>query len=280
MCYKLQTFSCGHFIRSFPHASCKCTNRSIGEQRQPRTCRQWFCDKKPYYTDGCCEKSHITHINTSGHYFNPETGRRSGVRPGQRLTSFRAPRHRSSRAVNLAPPPYLGIEPPSYITSNSEWDDTTALPRQPQSERARPVQIVELGTPPESSDDESMIPRSFSNGANGIGLTGRPRARLAFDTPAEIIPAPPARSPPSSSLRDAFDEIMYQHLRTLIQDRAAQRNPVGPIRGTFNRSRRVPGGPAPVSLPTDEGNRGEQARLDFEDIIGAAMREIMGREEP
>ncbi|KAF3904772.1 hypothetical protein ABW20_dc0102649 [Dactylellina cionopaga] len=112
MCYSLKTFSCGHFARAYPHQSCKCTIRCVGEQRQPQTCGQWFCDKKPYYSDGSCEKDHITHVG-SGHYFHPEYGRRPGPRPGQRLRGFRQSRRGAGGAAPIPIPyPYTIPLPP------------------------------------------------------------------------------------------------------------------------------------------------------------------------
>ncbi|KAF3289870.1 hypothetical protein TWF970_003614 [Orbilia oligospora] len=97
MCYDLKTYRCGHFERTF--TNCKCTLHCSGEQRQPRNCNQWFCNKKPYYSDGACDRDHITNIGI-GHYFNPETGRRGRYRPGQHLRSLRAPRSNSTASTH------------------------------------------------------------------------------------------------------------------------------------------------------------------------------------
>ncbi|KAK6336799.1 hypothetical protein TWF718_009587 [Orbilia javanica] len=93
MCYDLKTYRCGHYKRTF--TNCKCTAHCSGEQRQPTSCPQWFCDKKPYYSDGSCERDHIVNISI-GHYFSPETGRRGRYRPGQHLRSLRPPRSSST----------------------------------------------------------------------------------------------------------------------------------------------------------------------------------------
>ncbi|KAF3204572.1 hypothetical protein TWF679_009775 [Orbilia oligospora] len=97
MCYDLKTYRCGHFERTF--TNCKCTLHCSGEQRQPKNCNQWFCNKKPYYSDGACDRDHITNIGI-GHYFNPETGRRGRYRPGQHLRSLRAPRSNSTASTH------------------------------------------------------------------------------------------------------------------------------------------------------------------------------------
>ncbi|KAK6343444.1 hypothetical protein TWF730_011033 [Orbilia blumenaviensis] len=96
MCYHVKTYRCGHFKRTF--TGCRCTLHSSGEQRQPSYCSQWFCDKKPYYSDGNCDRDHISNVNI-GHYFNPDTGRRGRFRPGQRLRSFRPARSNHTPAT-------------------------------------------------------------------------------------------------------------------------------------------------------------------------------------
>ncbi|KAF3908238.1 hypothetical protein AA313_de0204080 [Arthrobotrys entomopaga] len=100
MCYSIQTYRCGHFIRGYPHKSCKCTARCVGEQRQPQFCKQWFCNEKPYFSDGCSEKSHITNIRF-GAYMHPEHGLASGYRPNQRMPRLHRPRPRPRPRATL-----------------------------------------------------------------------------------------------------------------------------------------------------------------------------------
>ncbi|KAK6525767.1 hypothetical protein TWF281_010812 [Arthrobotrys megalospora] len=171
MCYHIKTYRCGHYKRTF--SGCKCTLHSSGEQRQPTFCDQWFCNKRPYYSDGSCERDHITNINI-GHHFNPETGRRSRYRPGQRLRSLRPPRNNG--ATTSAPSGILAIQSSRLPTElleqlsihpdeldlendySMDWDDDDQIP--PGSR----VLEFGIGIPSTATAEEffSTMPRAFT----------------------------------------------------------------------------------------------------------------------
>ncbi|KAF3232718.1 hypothetical protein TWF128_003718 [Orbilia oligospora] len=172
MCYDLKTYRCGHFERTF--TNCKCTLHCSGEQRQPRNCNQWFCNKKPYYSDGACDRDHITNIGI-GHYFNPETGRRGRYRPGQHLRSLRAPRSNSTASTHsslFALPStrlssglleHLAIHPDELILDRDP-SDPDGLEEESIEERVFGIRI-----PSHANADEyfASVPRVFGGHSQG-----------------------------------------------------------------------------------------------------------------
>ncbi|KAF3937467.1 hypothetical protein ABW19_dt0209930 [Dactylella cylindrospora] len=139
MCYTIKTYRCGHHKRELPSdwRHCRCKNRCLGEQRLPQYCNQWFCAKKPYFSDGASEADHIRHVRI-GHYFNPITGP-SGPRPGARLRQFRSPRRFTSPFVQGTPIPFGDVQ-------NDGLDLPLAFsPRMGNAAFAPSLRFVEVG---------------------------------------------------------------------------------------------------------------------------------------
>ncbi|KAK6507580.1 hypothetical protein TWF481_006007 [Arthrobotrys musiformis] len=163
MCYDLKTFRCGHYKRTFNN--CRCTLYCSGEQRRPTYCGQWHCNRRPYYSDGFCERDHISYVNI-GHYFNPETGRRNRYRPGQRIRSLR-PHRRGVAAMSdhssvFSIPSildYSAIHPDELILDQDpyEFDDTGVL------EVGVGFEIRDGGPHPDHRTGISNISEIFSN---------------------------------------------------------------------------------------------------------------------
>ncbi|KAK6512897.1 hypothetical protein TWF506_009060 [Arthrobotrys conoides] len=165
MCYDLKTFRCGHFKRTFH--SCKCTLHCSGEQRQPSYCTQWFCDKRPYYSDGSCDRDHITNISI-GHYFNLETGRRGRYRPGQHLRTLRS--HRSNSSTTSTRSSLFAIPstrlPTELLEHLAIHPDELILDRDPSDPYGLEEESIEeriFGIPANTNPEDyfASIPRSF-----------------------------------------------------------------------------------------------------------------------
>ncbi|KAK6537499.1 hypothetical protein TWF694_011684 [Orbilia ellipsospora] len=179
MCYSILTYHCGHFIRGYPHKSCKCGARCVGEQRQPEMCKQWFCDKKPYFSDGCSEKTHITNIRF-GAYIHPEHGP-AGYRPNQRMARFQRarPRHRatlpSTRII-----PELGVRDilEDEVRNLADRYRQLAFTASPASESGVVVDLT------------AAIPRAFNRTSDRAPLPNLRIGRRGVRRAQDIFPVP------------------------------------------------------------------------------------------